>query len=89
VRLETPNINDVGTWQGAFISSTSRLLLPVDHIAVFSQEGPPGAAMKEDGLYSFPFSEASLAQQHADTELMDSIEQLVMDKILDNSEKVL
>ena len=45
--------------------------------------------MKEDGLYSFPFSEASLAQQHADTELMDSIEQLVMDKILDNSEKVL
>jgi branched-subunit amino acid aminotransferase/4-amino-4-deoxychorismate lyase len=37
VRLQAPLLSDMDSWQGAFISSTSRLLLPVCEIAY--QEG--------------------------------------------------
>lgn len=32
VRLEAPSLSDIDSWQGAFISSTSRLLLPVSEV---------------------------------------------------------
>jgi hypothetical protein len=38
VRLEPPRLADAGAWDGAFISSTSRLLLPADEL----RWAPPG-----------------------------------------------
>eukprot|EP00271_Cylindrocystis_brebissonii_P022479 TRINITY_DN8669_c0_g1_i4.p1 TRINITY_DN8669_c0_g1~~TRINITY_DN8669_c0_g1_i4.p1 ORF type:complete len:383 (+),score=30.78 TRINITY_DN8669_c0_g1_i4:33-1151(+) len=32
VVLEAPNVRDIGAWEGVFISSTSRLVLPVDEL---------------------------------------------------------
>ena len=37
--LEPPRLADVDRWEGAFISSTSRLLLPVDEASVPLPEG--------------------------------------------------
>lgn len=34
VRLERPSVHNIANWQGAFISSTSRQLLPIDFIRV-------------------------------------------------------
>ncbi|KAF6258830.1 aminotransferase [Scenedesmus sp. NREL 46B-D3] len=39
VRLEAPLLSDMGSWQGAFITSTSRLLLPVCEIAYHEGQG--------------------------------------------------
>ena len=51
VRLETPNICDITAWDGAFISSTSRLLLPVDYIDVQADgHEPAGFPMPRSGL---------------------------------------
>ncbi|KAI3436073.1 hypothetical protein D9Q98_002131 [Chlorella vulgaris] len=45
VVLQPPRLADLERWQGCFISSTSRLLLPVDEAGVFPQGGhEPGAA---------------------------------------------
>lgn len=38
--LTPPRLDEITTWEGAFISSTSRLALPVDWIG-FPQEGKP------------------------------------------------
>lgn len=43
VVLEPPLLDDVHTWEGALISSTSRLLLPIDELYV-PKEGAPSAA---------------------------------------------
>lgn len=40
VVLKPPHISDVEAWEGAFVSSTSRLLLPVDEISL-PDEDPP------------------------------------------------
>jgi hypothetical protein len=40
VKLSAPKLSDMGSWQGAFISSTSRLLLPVCEIACQEGQGP-------------------------------------------------
>ena len=34
VVLEPPNLADVDAWEGAFLSSTSRLVLPIDAVAL-------------------------------------------------------
>tara|TARA_B100000674_G_C37585751_1_gene798451 strand:+ start:273 stop:755 length:483 start_codon:yes stop_codon:yes gene_type:complete len=39
VERRAPNAADMAAWEGAFISSTSRLLLPVDEIARVSDSG--------------------------------------------------
>ena len=39
VERRAPNVADMAGWEGAFISSTSRLLLPVDEIALVSESG--------------------------------------------------
>lgn len=39
IRREPPNIKSIGDWQGAFISSTSRLLLPLAEIDYRPAEG--------------------------------------------------
>jgi thiol oxidase len=47
VVLAPPDVATIGQWQGAFISSTSRLMLPVDEVVLF---GPGGA---ESGRHAF------------------------------------
>lgn len=37
VKLTSPNINDVDAWEGAFITSTSRLVMPVNQVIVFPE----------------------------------------------------
>ena len=39
VERRAPKATDMAAWEGAFISSTSRLLLPVDEIARVSASG--------------------------------------------------
>ena len=34
VELRAPNVSEADTWEGAFISSTSRLLLPIDEMRI-------------------------------------------------------
>lgn len=46
VCLDAPNIKEVSEWDGAFISSTSRLALPVDEVAAPDEPGAP--------TYAFP-----------------------------------
>lgn len=43
VAYELPNIANIDTWQGAFLTSTSRLLLPIDkfHILQYDSNGNP------------------------------------------------
>jgi thiol oxidase len=91
VRLETPNVRDIGTWEGAFISSTSRLLLPVDHIAVYPPEGAAADAVPMAGAAVAEYSFPSLASQTAvvNEQLARRIERLVMGEVLNNSERVL
>ncbi len=45
--LEPPRLADLHRWEGCFISSTSRLLLPVDEASVFPEEAEGSAA--QDG----------------------------------------
>lgn len=40
VRLEAPHLADMDSWQGVFITSTSRLLLPVCEIMYQQDHGP-------------------------------------------------
>lgn len=42
VRLAPPNLADAGKWEGALISSTSRLMLPIEELYV-PQEGSPSS----------------------------------------------
>ncbi|KAL4458753.1 hypothetical protein ABPG75_013618 [Micractinium tetrahymenae] len=48
VVLEPPRLADLPRWEGCFISSTSRLLLPVDEASVFPEEAE-GAAQGDNG----------------------------------------
>lgn len=36
--FENPKIEEIDTWKGAFITSTSRLILPIDKIVIFNEE---------------------------------------------------
>ena len=47
VILQAPNIADALSWKAAFISSTSRLLTPIDYL--FSQENPVVQASAMEG----------------------------------------
>ena len=44
VVLAPPTLADAGTWEGALISSTSRLLLPIDELYAPADGAPSGAA---------------------------------------------
>ena len=49
VELVAPNVADVMDWDGAFVSSTSRLVLPIDEVVVPAGqwEGLPGGATRK------------------------------------------
>eukprot|EP00039_Didymoeca_costata_P008490 m.112794 g.112794 ORF g.112794 m.112794 type:complete len:132 (-) comp14103_c1_seq2:44-439(-) len=36
--LEPPSINDIDTWEGAFLTSTSRLVLPINEVVLSDSE---------------------------------------------------
>eukprot|EP00890_Picochlorum_soloecismus_P001160 jgi/Picsp_1/2044/NSC_05509-R1_protein len=40
VKLEAPSLQDIGKWEAAFVSSTSRLLLPIDQLFVPDADPP-------------------------------------------------
>ena len=44
VVLEAPDIDDVHSWEGAFVSSTSRLMLPIDELYAPQDGAPSGPA---------------------------------------------
>ncbi len=41
VQLQPPRLSDIDSWQGAFISSTSRLLLPACEVQYTNSAGQP------------------------------------------------
>jgi hypothetical protein len=43
VQLQPPNLSDIDSWHGAFISSTSRLLLPACEVQYINQAGQPSS----------------------------------------------
>ncbi|MER0387601.1 aminotransferase class IV, partial [Vibrio vulnificus] len=49
VVLEPPRLADLHRWEGCFISSTSRLLLPVDEASVLPEEAEGSAAQDGSG----------------------------------------
>lgn len=74
--LEPPKMSDIERWQGAFISSTSRLLLPADELrwALPGHGGPGGT----ERVRVFP-------EQHP---LVRRLEAAVMARILQESEQL-
>jgi hypothetical protein len=53
VQLQAPQMSDIDSWQGAFISSTSRLLLPACEVQ-YEKEGQPGKKVRAGLQYSVP-----------------------------------
>ncbi len=74
MRLEPPSLSTIESWDGAFISSTSRLLLPADEL----RWAPPGDGGSGERVRSF-------GAQH---ELVRRLEAAVMDGIMKESEAV-
>ena len=58
--LTPPNLADVAEWEGCLISSTSRLLLPIDEIYVPSETEPSGEAHR---VRSFDTGDKSTARK--------------------------
>jgi len=48
VELTPPRISDIANWEGAMVSSTSRLALPIDQLSYTSNEGPREVEFKTD-----------------------------------------
>ncbi len=57
-----PRLADLGSWQGALISSTSRLALPIDWVGV-PQEGQAFDAAAGDMARAFEYAEGSLTHR--------------------------
>jgi branched-subunit amino acid aminotransferase/4-amino-4-deoxychorismate lyase len=74
-----PRLSDLGSWQGALISSTSRLALPIDWIGV-PQDGRVFDAAAGDEARAFEYGEGSLTRR---------IVALVAARVLDASTPVL
>ena len=81
VVLEPPRLADIDRWEGCFISSTSRLLLPVDEASVplpeeqqQQQDGGPAALQ---GMRTRKFERGGLVQR---------LEQLVLAEVAACSE---
>lgn len=53
VRLEAPNMSSIHEWEGAFISSTSRLLIPVGEIWNIRNDGSKTCLQKFDPISAF------------------------------------
>lgn len=46
VQLQPPRLGDIDSWQGAFISSTSRLLLPACEVQYTDTAGQPSKKVR-------------------------------------------
>jgi len=76
--LEPPHIDDVEIWDAAFISSTSRMLLPIDSITVCSE---CAIEEKRHVLTTRDFN-------HDEQPLVGALEKAVMEDILSSSESI-
>jgi hypothetical protein len=74
VRLSAPQISEAGTWESAFITSTSRLVLPIDELSLF-----------HPGSHDNPYQRILLTK-HTVT---DQIRERVLAAIRANSEPIL
>lgn len=89
VVLEPPRLADLPRWEGCFISSTSRLLLPVDEASVFAEEVEDGAAQGAcaDGASSTADAVARQGtRRFARGGLVQRLEQLVLAEVAACSE---
>jgi thiol oxidase len=50
VQLQPPRLSDIDSWQGAFISSTSRLLLPASEVQYTDPAGQPSKKVGADAV---------------------------------------
>jgi len=76
LKLEAPRIADRCRWQGAFITSTSRLVLPVHELIL-----PPELHCGGDSVLRFDYS--------GKDSLVARVQSLVLQSIHDSSERVL
>jgi branched-subunit amino acid aminotransferase/4-amino-4-deoxychorismate lyase len=76
LKLEAPRIADRCRWQGAFITSTSRLVLPVNELLL-----PPELHCGGDSVLRFDCSDKD--------SLVARVQKLVLQSIHDSSERVL
>ena len=99
VRLEPPLLADAGRWGGAFISSTSRLLLPADELrwappghAAHTAAGGPGPgphSAEKGGAAALEGSDAECVRRfEAQHPLVVRLEAAVAARILEESEEV-
>lgn len=89
VVLEPPRLADLHRWEGCFISSTSRLLLPVDEASVFTEEAEGGAAQDGSGNGSAdaaPTGAGPATRCFARGGLVERLEQLVLAEVAACSE---
>eukprot|EP00899_Mesostigma_viride_P028494 jgi/Mesvir1/882/Mv17448-RA.1 len=82
VRLEAPKVADVARWQGAFISSTSRLVLPVGEIH-HRVGAVPGDVAPSAGA-----NEGDVQVHRYEDSLVYTIERLVLEQMAAHSTKI-
>ena len=81
VVLQPPNVATIEKWQGALISSTSRLALPISEIVIYNEAEKEGTLnLSASTKIRRTFETNSLAQ---------TIEALVLKEIEDRSPRVL
>lgn len=81
--LEPPRLQDLARWEGCFISSTSRLLLPVDEASLFAGEegqGPPEGPQQQQQPQARTFQRGGLVCR---------LEKLVLERIAAYSEPLM
>lgn len=82
--LEPPSIKNLSSWEGAFVSSTSRLMLPVDEITI------TGAGGTSEGIIPAPGGAPEvLVLRLPRTELVQKIDRLVLEEIEKHSERIM
>lgn len=72
--LEPPRVEDANRWEAAFISSTSRMLLPIDLMSIIS-----GSSQDLPKVREFNYGQSSVARV---------LEERVREDILSSSEEL-
>ena len=87
VTLTPPKLADIGRWQGAFISSTSRLLLPVNEVWYCTSLSKPSntAAVHTDGEHWDPLPPPDGVVRFGACELVEKLDNLVRQRVDENS----
>ena len=87
--LEPPRLQDLASWEGCFITSTSRLLLPVDEASLLPEDasahGSPASSAPNGGSTSGS-AQAGQARRFERGGLVQRLEQLVLAEVAACSE---